>query len=125
MTAFPRLGCQTEIFKRQPSADLRTPRTTFDSFCRSILTEEPQVLWKSIHPTLRDPMQTRLQREGSDRFFHRMKKIVCSDRGRICLGQPEESPDGSVNCPVLRSGHQVGTARFDFLERSWLLTSLN
>ena len=107
------------------TADLRTPRSTFDTFCRSIVTGQAPTLWKSIDPDLRLTMQARFSREGDDRFFGRMRSVISNPQGRLCLGLPSPATDGLVKCPVMRNGRQVATASFRFTDRSWLLASLN
>lgn len=107
-------------------ADLRTPRSTFDTFCRSIVTGQAPTLWKSIDPSLRNSMQSRYQHEGEERFFGRMRGVVSNQQGRLCLGHPQPAEQGTVKCPVMRAGRQVATASFRFSsDRSWLLSSLN
>ena len=108
------------------AVDLRTPRSTFDTFCRSIVTGQAPTLWKAIDPDLRMSMQSRHYREGNERFFGRMRSVIANQQGRLCLGQPSAAKLDQVTCPVLRAGRQVATASFRFSdERSWLLTSLN
>lgn len=107
------------------TADLRTPRSTFDTFCRSIVTGQAPTLWKSIDPDLRLTMQSRYHREGDDRFFGRMRSVIANSQGRLCLGLPSPAEKGFVKCPVMRNGRQVATASFRFSDCSWLLASLN
>lgn len=115
----------TEMFRLSPQADLRTPRNTFDTFCRSILTEQPEPLWQCIHPDLRHMMQRRMQVEGPDRFFARMKPIVCTPAGRLRLGEPREVGSAAVVCSLLRGSREVGKAWFSFGNREWVLTQLS
>jgi hypothetical protein len=122
--SYLKLGMLTECFRRDPISDLRTPRSTFDSFCRSVLTEQPAALWPTVHPELRYMMQKRIALEGDEKFFTRMKRIINNSGGRLCLGQADMIEPGKMSCPVLRSGRKVGTAGFDFYDRSWVLSSL-
>lgn len=115
----------TELFRLCPQADLRTPRNTFDTFCRSILTEQPQTLWQSIHPSLRHMMQRRMQVEGPTRFFARMQPIVAGPSGRLRLGEAQEVGTSAVVCPLFRGSHEVGKAWFSFQDRQWVLTQLS
>jgi hypothetical protein len=114
----------TEMFRLHPSVDLRTPRTTFDTFCRAVLTEQPMVLWETIHPDLRMLLQRRLQIEGVTRFFGRMKPIVSSPAGRLTLGPSREVGSSAVVCPLYRGAHEVGKAWFAFHNRQWVLSQL-
>ena len=118
------LGMLTECFRRNPTADLRTPRSTFDTFCRSVLTEQPNALWPTVHPELRYMMQKRIQLEGNEKFFGRMKQIIANPGGRLCLGEAQVVESGKMRCSVLRGSRQVATASFDFHERAWVLSSL-
>ena len=117
-------GLMTECFRRNPTTDLRTPRSTFDTFCRSVLTEQPVTLWPTVHPELRYMMQKRIQVEGNEKFFGRMKQIIANPGGRLCLGEPQVVEPGKMKCSVLRGRRQVATASFDFHDRSWVLSSL-
>lgn len=115
----------TEMFRLVPHIDLRTPRSTFDTFCRAILTEQPQCLWEAIHPNLRGMMQRRLQTEGSQRFFGRMKAIIASAGGRLSLGEAQEVSSTAVICPLFRGPREVGKAWFAFTNRQWVLSQLS
>lgn len=115
----------TEMFRSQPLIDLRTPRSTFDTFCRAILTEQPQCLWDTIHPDLRMMMQRRLQVEGASRFFQRMKPIVSNPSGRLTLGEPREVSSTAVVCSLFRGTHEVGKAWFAFHNRQWVVSQLS
>ena len=115
----------TEMFRQAPIIDLRTPRSTFDTFCRAILTEQPLCLWEAIHPDLRGMMKRRLQVEGVDRFFQRMKPIITTAAGRLCLGEAREVSDTAVVCPLFRGSHEVGKAWFAFYNRQWVLSQLS
>ena len=118
-------GSLTLNFRRNPTADLRTPRSTFDTFCRSVLTEQTQTLWPTVHPQLRSTMQRRIQAEGDGKFFARMRQIISNPGGRLCLGDAQRLEGGKMTCPVLRNGRQVGTAGFDFHDCAWVLSSLD
>lgn len=121
----PTLACgMTQMFRVCPVADLRTPRTTFDTYCRSILTENAEVLWQTLHPDLRPMMQRRLSVEGVDRFFGRMKPIISSEAGRLRLGDPIEVSPATVVCPLYRGSNEVGKAWFAFHLRQWVLSQL-
>ncbi len=115
----------TEMFRSQPLIDLRTPRSTFDTFCRAVLTEQPQCLWDTIHPDLRMMMQRRLQVEGHNRFFQRMKPIVSNSSGRLTLGDPQEVSATAVVCNLRRGSREVGKAWFAFHNRQWVLSQLS
>lgn len=116
----------TEMFRLHPRADLHTPRSTFDTFCRAILTEQPSVLWETLHPDLRSSMQRRLSIEGAARFFSRMKPIISSDFGRLRLGEPKEVDSSAVVCGLYRQGTDpVGHAWFSFGSRQWTLTHMS
>ena len=114
----------TELFRLHPQVDLRTPRSTFDTFCRSILTEQPECMWESIHPDLRHMMQRRLQIEGHRRFFERMKPIVSGPAGRLTLGEPREVSQTAVVCQLYRGHYEVGKAWFAFHQCQWVLSQL-
>lgn len=116
---------RTEMFRLAPNIDLRTPRSTFDTFCRAILTEQPLCLWEAIHPSLRSMMQRRLQTEGSQRFFQRMKPIIASSGGRLSLGEGYEVSTTAVVCPLFRGSREVGKAWFAFHNRQWVLSQLS
>jgi hypothetical protein len=115
----------TEMFRLHPSADLRTPCTAFDTFCRAILTEQPAILWESIHPDLRHMLQRRMQVEGVSRFFGRMKPIISSAAGRLRLGEPNEVSASAVVCKLYRGTAEVGKAWFSFQNRQWVLSQLS
>ena len=115
----------TEVFRRAPTIDLRTPRSTFDTFCRAVLTEQPLCLWESIHPDLRAMMQRRMQLEGTERFFQRMMPIVSSPAGRLRIGEAREVSATTVVCPLFRGPHDVGKAWFAFHNRQWVLSQLS
>jgi len=114
----------TELFRLAPSIDLRTPRSTFDTFCRAVLTEQPHCLWETIHPSLRSLLQRRLQLEGSQRFFQRMRAIIASPSGRLRVGEAHEISTSSVICPLFRGKSEVGKAWFAFQNRQWVLSQL-
>jgi hypothetical protein len=121
----PQLLGMTEMFRANPQSDLRTPRCTFDTFCRAVLTEQPQVLFDSIHPDLRHMLQRRLQMEGSPRFFARMKAIICAPQGRLRLGEPREVSNSAVVCPLYRGAQDAGKAWFSFQNSQWVLSQLS
>lgn len=111
--------------QEQTAVDLRTPRSTFDSFCRSVLQSQTDRLWGTVHDDLRFLMQRQCYKQGELRFLASLKDLVAGPGGRLSVGQPREIASNTVVCPLLRAGHQVGTACFTFSERSWLLYSLN
>ncbi len=115
----------TELFRLAPTVDLRTPRSTFDTFCRAILTEQPLILWEAIHPDLRSMMKRRLQIEGAQRFFQRMKPIISTPAGRLRLGEGNEVSPTALVCSLFRGTHEVGKAWFAFHNRQWVLSQLS
>ena len=115
----------TEMFRLAPIVDLRTPRSTWDTYCRAILTEQPTCLWETIHPNLRAMMQRRLQLEGSSRFFQRMRPIISGPWGRLRLGEAHEVSSSAVVCELFRGTQEVGKAWFAFHNRQWVLSQLS
>ena len=107
------------------AVDLRTPRSSYDAFCRSILQGKTEQLWSIVHPELRFLLQRQYYQMGEFRFLSSLRDLVAGGGLRLALGNPEPVTSGTVRCPRLRSGHQVGQARFSFSENSWLLYSLN
>ena len=88
----------TEMFRFAPIVDLRTPRTTWDTYCRAILTEQPTCLWEPI---------------------------ISGPWGRLRLGEAQEVSHSAVVCELFRGTQEVGKAWFAFHNRQWVLSQLS
>jgi hypothetical protein len=109
----------------QPVAcDLRTPRSTYDTFRRALLRGQPEALWKCVHPNLRYLMRRLYLREGPEVFFRRLRSLLAGPRGSPLLGAARPEGTDTLVCPLLLAGQRVGTACFVFAEGGWLLASL-
>ncbi len=114
-----------ELDGRTMPVDLRTPMSTYDAFCRSILWSQPDQLWVTVHPELKLLMQRQYYQLGESCFLGKLRELVVGSGERLRLGPPELITARTVCCPLLRAGHQVGKARFSLGEEGWLLFSLN
>lgn len=107
-----------------PVVDLRTPRSTFDQFCRSVIRGDLLSLMITVHADLRFLLQRQRYQLGEFQFLQRLKDLITGGGDRLLLGAPDASAPGEIACPLHRNGLPVGSARFVFSEGNWLLYAL-
>lgn len=106
------------------SVDLRTPRSTFDTFCRAVLRGETSEVLLTAHADLRFLLQRQLYQLGEFQFFSQLRGLVVADGQRLVLGATDLSIPGEARCMLERAGMIVGTAKFVFFDGNWLIYSL-
>ena len=112
------------VVAEAPVVDLRTPRSTFDHFCRAVIRGDLLTLMVTVHADLRFLLQRQRYQLGERRFLMQLKDLVMGGGSRLLLGAPDASAPGEIACPLHRDGMTVGSARFVFSEGNWLIYSL-
>ncbi|MBI3927612.1 MAG: hypothetical protein HY319_18880 [Armatimonadetes bacterium] len=122
-----RFSMEGPVLEARPvvRSDLRTPRSTFDSFARAVLARDAAMLWETVHANLRLLLQRQYYKTGADFFFDQLRGILGGNGSRLCLGAPHQVTSGTVVCPLMRAGDEVGSGWFQFSDCTWLLLSLN
>ena len=104
--------------------DLRTPRSTYDSFLRAVLRRQPEALWRAVHPDLGFYLRKLYVGVGDCVFFDRLATEVAFEGRTARLGSPEIAGRGVLTCPLMQDGFSVGVAGFQVHEGGWVLSLL-
>lgn len=105
-------------------ADLRTPRSAYDSFLRAVLRRQPDTLWRTVHPDLRFYLKRLYLREGAALFFERLLGEIAVEGRTPRLGEPEDAGPGRLTCALLHDGVPVGVAGFALYDGGWMVSLL-